>query len=256
MANSYLMEEHRKDVAAVQKQVKAFYEAKKHFRIYHGSTGSTRMMNFEKNSIVDVSRMTRIFPVDAEKMTVQAEANVPMDKLLAHCLPTGFIPKVVMELKGLTTGGGFAGLSGESSSYKFGLFQNVCPEIEIILGDGSLRIANRTENKDLLCEAGGSLGTYGIITLLTIELIPAPSHVQIDLLPSRDPLSIPSTFIKATEDKSLDYIDGILYKRNLGVVMLGKLVQFANRDPSAVVLRKKDVHWFNDMKRAHPHPSS
>ena len=81
-------------------------------------------MQFDRDGIVDVSDMRRLFPVDPVTKTVKAEPNVPMDDLAAHCIKAGFIPKVVMEFKGITCGGGFAGMSGESSMYRYGLFQN------------------------------------------------------------------------------------------------------------------------------------
>ena len=54
-------------------------------------------------------------------------------------------------------------------------------DIEIVLGDGTLEHASRIHNADLLEHAAGSLGTFGIVTLLTVERIPAKTHVQLDL---------------------------------------------------------------------------
>ena len=61
--------------------------------------------------------------------------------------------------QGITCGGGFAGMSGESAMYKYGLFQNTVSEIEIVLGDGTVETANRQRNADLLQEAGKSLSS-------------------------------------------------------------------------------------------------
>ncbi|KAJ4857585.1 FAD binding domain-containing protein [Trichoderma breve] len=127
-----LLEEHQAAVAEIQKQVKHFYDNKKPFRVYHGSTSSTRPLSFKADAIVDTSSMDRIFPVNLETMTVQAEPKVPMDALAAHTLKHGVIPKIVMEFKGITVGGGYSGFSGESSMYRYGLFNNTVSEIEIL----------------------------------------------------------------------------------------------------------------------------
>ena len=208
-------------------------------------------MQFTKDAIVDTSDMHRIFPVDPQTMTVKAEPNVPMDVLAAHCIAAGYVPKIVMEFKGITCGGGFSGMSGESNMYRYGLFQNTVSEIEIVLGDGTLEYANREKHIELLNEAGGSLGTFGLVTLVTIELLSAKSHVQVQVLPVREPLTVPAIFEEATTDPDIDYIDGIYFNRTSAVVMYGKMIDYAQRDARAPVLTTKQVHWFADTIEAH-----
>lgn len=246
-----LQADHLAAVKRIQSQVEKFHKEKKHFRVYHGSTSSTRPMQFTRDAIVDTSDMHRIFPVDPVSMTVKAEPNVPMDDLAAHCIAAGWVPKIVMEFKGITCGGGFSGMSGESSMYRYGLFQNTCSEIEIVLGDGTLMYANREQNTDLLNEAGGSLGTFGIVTLVTIELIPAKSHVQVQIIPVREPLKVPEIFEEATKDPEIEYIDGIYFNRSSAVVMYGRLIDYSERDTRAPLLTTKQVHWFADTIEAH-----
>lgn len=246
-----LQQEHNLAVQRIQSQVEKFHKEKKHFRVYHGSTSSTRPMQFTKDAIVDTSDMHRLFPVDKESMTVKAEPNVPMDALAAHCISAGYVPKIVMEFKGITCGGGFAGMSGESSMYKFGLFQNTVSEIEIVLGDGTVEYASRERNADLLQEAGGSLGSFGIITLVTIELLPAMSHVQVQIQPVREPLEVPSIFEDAVNDPTIDYIDGIYFNRTSAVVMFGTMIDYSQRHAEAPLLTTKQVHWFADTIEAH-----
>ena len=76
MASEKLLEEHQAAVKRIQEQVKYFHDNKKHFRVYHGSTSSTRPLQFQRDSIVDTSDMDRLFPVDLETMTVKAEPKV------------------------------------------------------------------------------------------------------------------------------------------------------------------------------------
>ncbi|SPO06976.1 related to FAD binding domain protein [Cephalotrichum gorgonifer] len=245
MADSIkLLAEHNKAVEAIQKQVKYFHDAKKPFRVYHGSTSSTRPVSFQRDAIVDTSEMGRIFPVDKETMTVKAEPKVPMDVLAAHCLKEGVVPKIVMEFKGITVGGGFSGFSGESSMYRYGLFNNTIPEIEIVLGDGTIETASRTHNTDLLEHAAGSLGTFGIVTLLTIELIPAKPYVQVDIRKVEEVTKAHDMFEEATKDETIHFIDGVYFRKNTIVVMYGRFVDAP--PPQKKVLKKMQVHWFAD----------
>ncbi|KAL6857474.1 hypothetical protein ACO1O0_004910 [Amphichorda felina] len=239
-----MLEEHKKAVERIQKQVKHFHDNKKHFRVYHGSTSSTRPISFQRDAIVDTSDMGRLFPVDKETMTVKAEPKVPMDVLAAHCLKQGLIPKIVMEFKGITVGGGFSGFSGESSMYRYGLFSNTVSDIEIVLGDGTLETASRTHNQDLLEHAAGSLGTFGIVTLLTVELIPAKPFVQVDIHMVDDVARAHEMFEEATKDESIHFIDGVYFRKGRIVVMFGR---FVDKPPAgAKVLKKMEVHWFAD----------
>lgn len=142
-------------------------------------------------------------------------------------------------------------MSGESAMYKYGLFQNTVSEIEIVLGDGTIQIANKDNDPDLLREAGGSLGTFGVITLVTIQLLPAKSHIQLQIIPVSDPLTVPAIFEEATKDENIEYIDGIYFNRSSAVVMFGKMVDYAQRDPKAPLLTTKQIHWFADTIEKH-----
>lgn len=248
MDSAELLKQHEAAVKRVQEQVKFFHDNKKHFRVYHGSTSSTRPLSFKKDSIVDTSDMGRLFPVDLESMTVKAEPKVPMDALAAHTLPHGVVPKIVMEFKGITVGGGYSGFSGESSMYRYGLFNNTISDIEIVLGDGTLETASRTHNEDLLEHAAGSLGTFGIVTLLTIELIPAKPYVQVDVQLVEAVERAHELFETAAKDESIHFIDGVYFRKGHIVVMFGR---FVDSPPSAdQVLKKMQVHWFADTIEA------
>ncbi|KYK61657.1 putative fad binding domain containing protein [Drechmeria coniospora] len=243
-AQAKLVEEHKTAVARIQEEVKYFHDNKKHFRVYHGSTSSTRPMQFKRDSIVDTSDMDRLFAVDLEAMTVQAEPKVPMDKLAEHCLEQGVLPKIVMEFKGITVGGGYSGFSGESSMYRYGLFNNTVADIEIVLGDGSLDTASRTRNADLLEHAAGSLGTFGIVTLATVELIKATACVQVEVQLVDDVSKAHEIFEAATEDESIHFIDGVYFRKGRIAVMLAR---FVDGPPAGQkVLKKMQVHWFAD----------
>lgn len=143
-------------------------------------------------------------------------------------------------------------MSGESNMYKYGLFHNTVSEIEIVLGDGTLEYANREKNVELLQESAGSLGTFGIVTLITIELLPATSHVQLQIVPVSDPKTIPlDYFEEACSDPAIDYIDGIYFNANSGVAMFGKRIDYAQRDPRAPLLTTRQIHWFADTIERH-----
>jgi hypothetical protein len=72
--------------------------------------------------MVDTSAMSHVLKIDTDRMTALVEPYVPMDSLVEATLQHGLIPPVVMEFPGITVGGGFAGTSGESSSFRYNPF--------------------------------------------------------------------------------------------------------------------------------------
>jgi delta24-sterol reductase len=90
------MEEHKSTIARLGEQVARFNETKTPFRIYHGSTLSTRQSSRQRNQIIDVSSLNHVLQFNKDGKTVLVEPNVPMDKLVEATLAQGFLPKVVM----------------------------------------------------------------------------------------------------------------------------------------------------------------
>ena len=82
--SSALFRSHNAAVLAIAEHVKQFYAAKRPFRIYHGSTNSTKPSQFRHDNIIDTSRMNNVLYVDVEQATVFVEPNVPMDLLVAE----------------------------------------------------------------------------------------------------------------------------------------------------------------------------
>jgi delta24-sterol reductase len=117
----------------------------------------------------------------------------------------------------------FAGTSGESSSYKYGLFDRSVCGIELILGNGDVVWATAQEHRDLFFTASGSCGSLGVITLLEMELIDARSYVELQYIPVTSTNEAIQHFRKYQEDQEVDYMDGIMYSMTNGVVMIGRL---------------------------------
>lgn len=175
------MDAHDKAVAAVASRVRYFFGKKQPFRIYHGSTNSTRTSQRRRDNTVDTSSLNRVLDVNLSKKTALVEPNVPMDALVAATLKAGLVPLVVMEFPGITVGGGFSGTSGESSSFRYGAFDTTINWIEIVLPNGEVTKASRTTNEktDLFWGAASAFGTLGVITLLEVQLREAKPYVRL-----------------------------------------------------------------------------
>lgn len=211
---------HFGDLKLLCEKVKVFYKKKKKFRIYHGSTNSTRTQKFDKDGVVDISSFDRVLSVNSNDMYAWVEPNVPMDKLLKETLGYGLIPPVVMEFPGITVGGGVQGGAGESSSFKWGGFHHICEEYEIVLGNGDVVRASKKENSDLFWGTACSYGTLGIITKIKLKLIPAKKYVRLKYQKVGSFEEAVELTEKLTKSEA-DFIDGILFERRFGVIMSG-----------------------------------
>jgi delta24-sterol reductase len=212
---------HTQRVTDIARQVKLFFRQKKPFHVYHGSTNSTRILSFKRSGMIDVSKLDKVLAVNVGS-TALVEPNVPMDTLVAETLKYGLVPPVVMEFPGITVGGGIQGGAGESSSFKYGCFNQICNSYEMVLADGQILHASANENADLFYGTAGSYGTFGVITSAEIQLIPAKKYVQLTYLPVTNFQEAVDVLEQATKQK-FDYIDGIMFGANHGVIITGNL---------------------------------
>jgi delta24-sterol reductase len=239
------MDAHQAAVEKVCSRIQHFYNTKTPFRVYHGSTNSTRHANFARDAIVDVSSLNHVLSIDYDKKTALVEPNVPMDALIRETVKAGLLPPVVMEFPGITVGGGFVGTAGESSSFKHGFFDRTVLSAEVVLADGTPVTASATENADLFEGLRGSFGTLGVLTMIELQLIPLRTMVEVTYHPTYSFEESINVMQRQTAEQKNDYVDGILFSRTSGVIVVGRLTD-ANTSPTLPVRRfsKPWNEWF------------
>lgn len=238
------MDDHKARVRSISKIVSSFHARQQPFRIYHGSTSTTRKTQLSRSNVVDTSKLDHVICVDSEKKTIAVEPNISMEHLVDATLEHGLLPPVVMEFPAITVGGGFAGTAGESSTFKYGLFDRTISKIEIVLADGEVVSASAAERPDLFKASAGTFGTFGVITLLEIPLIPAEPFVRLTYTPVIGIAGALSSIERRAEQSEIDYIEGIMFGKDRGVIISGKLTR--TRDPAlrcTSYARSKDP-WF------------
>ena len=80
---------------------------------------------------------------------------------------------IVPEIGDLTVGGLVMGGGIESTSHKYGLWQNICLKYELVLADGTITTCTRDENSDLFYAIPWSYGTLGFLTSVDIMMVPS-----------------------------------------------------------------------------------
>ncbi|KAI0196468.1 hypothetical protein F4808DRAFT_439749 [Astrocystis sublimbata] len=246
------MEAHNQAVSAVSRRLKEFYERRDAFRVYHGSTNSTRAIYKDGDKVIDTSQLDHVLAVDKTKKTALVEPNLPMDRLVAATLEHGLVPLVVMEFPGITVGGGFSGSAGESSSGRHGPFDSTVNSIEIVIPNGEVRRASKTESPDLFWGAASAFGTVGIVTLLEVQLQDATQYVQLTHYPAHSFAEASQKLQEQVADKSVEFVDGIIFSPTNMVICAGSLVDAlpSGAKPRRYLGRKDPWFYLDVQKRA------
>ncbi|KAF2671256.1 FAD-binding domain-containing protein [Microthyrium microscopicum] len=236
---------HSRLTLAVSEQIKGFHDSGKQFRIYHGSTNSTRSDSTRHaDSSVSLVELKNILSIDKEKLIVSAEPNVPFDALLKATLAQGLVPPVVPEFPGITVGGAFAGSAGESSSFKYGFVDATVERIECILGDGAPREVGRED--ELFKAAAGTLGTIAVVTRLDIRLVKAEDYVELryHLVTSFDD-AVGTIVREGGPTSSNDFLDTIMYSPTKGAVITGRMVDKSHTNKQQITrFTRRHDPWF------------
>lgn len=257
--HTYRVEHHSDAVKNISSRVKQFHAAGTQFRIYHGSTNATRPSLRDADRMVDTSRLDHVLSVDTSTQTAFVEPNVPMDALVEATLQHKLLPPVVMEFPGITAGGAFAGIGGESSSFKHGYFDSCVKSIEIVLGNGNVVTASTTENADLFVGAAGTMGTLGVVTLLEISLIPGAAYVQLTYHTVFSAQEAVSRVVEETKVAARnDFVDGIMFSSTSGVVCTGLLTSSlpAGKRPARFLRARDNWYYLHVKSKARRHPFS
>lgn len=214
---------HNAKIQRIAAQVALFYKTKTPFKIYHGSTSSTRILSFKQSEMLDTSDLDEVLSVDPKRRVAIVEPNVPMDKLVAATLKHGFIPQVVPEFPGITVGGGIQGGAGESSSFKWGFMSQTLNWVEYVVGDGSIVKSSPKSHSDLFYGAAGSCGSIGVVVTAEIRLVPAAKYVELTYMPVQSFSAAVHLMRKESASSSNDFVDGIMFGNDHGVIISGKL---------------------------------
>lgn len=118
--------------------------------------------------VIDLSKMKHI-RIDANTKTAHLEGGVTSTEITDAADPFDLIPVVgnsgAVGITGFTIGGGYG-----VTSPKHGLGADNLISANVVLADGSLVTASKTENPDLLWALCGGGGNFGVVTSMHIRL--------------------------------------------------------------------------------------
>jgi xylitol oxidase len=123
-------------------------------------------------TMISLSWMQIIDEINAESMTVTIDGGVTYGQLARYLAPRGCALKNMASFPQLTVAGAISTGTHGSGVYQSNLASQI-QAIEFVVGDGSIKAYTREENgHDFLTSLVG-LGCLGIVSRLTLDIVPA-----------------------------------------------------------------------------------
>lgn len=202
---------HKNKVELLRKQLK-----QQTFHTLSKTTSNTLRKGCYKKNLnqINLSSFNEILHIEGDFAWV--EPKVTIFQLVQETLKWGMIPAVVPEFKSITVGGAIMGAALESSSFRYGQFNDSCLEYELLLGDGSQITASANEHADLFYGMSGSYGSLALLTAVKIQLIRSKPYVVIE-------------HKENFPDQGPHFCDGIAFSKDEIITMEGEMVNTATK---------------------------
>lgn len=141
--------------------------------------------------LIDLMKMNKIKSYDLENFVVEIEAGVILNDLANDCLSKGMMYPPDPGEKFACVGGNVATNAGGMRAVKYGATRDYVRAMTVVLPTGEVTHLGATVSKtssgySLLNLMIGSEGTLGIITELTLKIIPAPKASASLIIPFED----------------------------------------------------------------------
>lgn len=141
--------------------------------------------------LLDLSGMNRILSLDEENLTLTLEPGVLLMDVIEYVETRGFYYPPNPGEKSATIGGNVSTNAGGMSAVKYGVTRDYVLGLEVVLADGRIvqlggAVAKNSSGyalKDLIV---GSEGTLGVVTRITLRLLPLPPFSISLLVPFPD----------------------------------------------------------------------
>ena len=141
----------------------------------------------DKAVVIHFSKMNKILNIKKDDLTLEVEPNATIKEINQEAEKEGlFFPPDPSNLAVSTIGGAAALCSGGPRTFKYGNTKDYIINLEVVLHDGTVintgaNVAKNVTGYNLTSLFVGSEGTLGIITKLTLRLIPKPEVRRVTL---------------------------------------------------------------------------
>lgn len=197
---------------------------------------------------IGIDTLDKVIAVDPERHIALVEPRVTMEALVDATLPYHLVPAVVPEFKSITVGGAVNGAAIESSSHRYGQFNDICSAYDLLLAEGTRVRATQNDHSDLFYGISGCYGTLAFLTAAEIHLIPSKPWVHLDAVRfSSVAEAVHFIGVQHRVKNGPEYIEGIVYAKNDVVVIVGN--QASSPTAPVISLSSSSSPWYYQLMR-------
>lgn len=124
----------------------------------------------EGGRVLRLTKLDRYLGFDEAAGTLTCEAGVSLEQLIADFAPRGFFPAITPGTKFVTVGGCIANDVHGKAHHAQGTFATCVESMRVLVADGRVVDASRTEHPDLFWATFGGLGLTGVVLDATLTL--------------------------------------------------------------------------------------
>lgn len=95
----------------------------------------TRSHSYKKNcKALEYTQLNSLISINPTQSIIHVEPRMTIEELVRLTIPFNLVVPIIPEFKGVTVGGALLGGAAESGSHQFGIFFDICIELEILQG--------------------------------------------------------------------------------------------------------------------------
>lgn len=120
--------------------------------------------------VLDMRQFKRVLSLDKERKRIRVESGITWDKIQEAVNPAGLALKAMQSDNIFTVGGSLAA-NAHGRDTRFPTLVESVLGFRMLLADGSVKSASRSENADLFRSAIGGYGLFGVMLEVDLELV-------------------------------------------------------------------------------------
>lgn len=184
---------------------------------------STRFVDKKALHRIRLGNLRSILDIDVDARTITVEPLVTVGEATRELEKLGYMLAVTLEVEDATLGGLAMAVGMTTHSHKVGLYQETVVEYELVCGDGRVVRATEDEHTDLFRALPWSHGTLGLLTSVTLQIIPIQSHVKLRYEPiySQQEYGERIRELSMGEDRP-DFVEMTIFSKDTAVITTGE----------------------------------
>jgi delta24-sterol reductase len=200
---------------------------------------STRFVNKDVLHKIELSQLRDVLSIDAapgEKGTVLVEPSVTVGYICRKLAPTHMLA-VCLELEDATLGGLAMGVGMTTASHIYGLYQETIVSMKVVVGDGTVVHATRTNEHAALFKClPWSHGSLGFLVELELMVVPTQPHVRLTYTPTFSQEECCALVRELSNaEPPPDFVEATVFDRERAVVMAGVFEEADSPEKRALI---------------------